>query len=823
METRFTKQATASLERALADAGKLGHTCIGSEHLLLGLLSVKDSAAAKALAEQKITYEAMLESVKEHLGSGVATELSPSDMTPRTQAIIQSAAYECSKRGNGRIGTEHLLFALLLMRDSIAVKLLTASGADIGALGNELMKMMGEDGENSSGRSADDRTRNAENGKNGTISSLEVLGKYGRDLTSLAKSGKLDPVIGRDNETERLVQILSRRTKNNPCLIGEPGVGKTAVVEGLAQRIASGNVPETLQNKTLVSLDVSGMLAGTKYRGEFEERMKGVMDEVSKNPDIILFIDEVHTIVGAGATSEGSMDAANIIKPALSRGELQVIGATTISEYRKYIEKDAALERRFQSVSVGEPSPEDAVKILMGLRKKYEEHHKLTISDEAIEAAVQLSRRYIGDRYLPDKAIDLIDEAASRKRIGSTGMPDEIKALEKELQAVSDQKRDAIVAQDFEKAAELRDRENSLTGEIENKKSEWQKNKAPDSDTVTASDIAEIVTQWTGIPVRKLAEEEGSRLLNLAQLLHERVVGQDEAVEAVAKAVRRSRIGLKDPNRPVGSFVFLGPTGVGKTELSKALAEILFGDENAMIRIDMSEYMEKHSVSKLIGSPPGYVGYDEGGQLTEKIRRKPYSVVLFDEIEKAHPDVFNVMLQILDDGILTDAQGRRVDFKNALIIMTSNLGARELTAKRGSLGFASAESGESDREEMKSKVIGHLKDAFRPEFINRIDEIIVFDKLSDSDIRSIADKMIKTVSERIRSLGVEVTFADAAVDSLSREGTDPIYGARPLRRTITHKVEDSFATAMLDGTFGKGDKVEVTADEKGLVWNKIKE
>ena len=561
------------------------------------------------------------------------------------------------------------------------------------------------------------------------------------------------------------------------------------------------------------------MLAGTKYRGEFEERMKGVMDEVAQNPSVILFIDEIHTIVGAGATGEGSMDAANIIKPALSRGELQVIGATTISEYRKHIEKDAALERRFQPVNVGEPTPEDTVSILKGLRGKYEEHHKLTITDDALEAAVQLSRRYINDRYLPDKAIDLIDEAASRKRIGGVGAPPEIKELEAEIKRVADEKRDAIVAQDFEKAAELRDKENAATKELEDKKAEWEKSKAPDSDKVTSSDIAEIVTQWTGIPVKKLAEEEGQRLLHLGELLHRRVIGQDDAVEAVARAVRRSRIGLKDPNRPVGSFVFLGPTGVGKTELSKALAEILFGDENAMIRVDMSEYMEKASVSKLIGSPPGYIGYDEGGQLTEKIRRKPYSVVLFDEIEKAHPDVFNLMLQILDDGILTDSQGRRVDFKNSVIIMTSNLGARELTQKSGGLGFASV-SEEASRDEIKGKVIAHLKEAFRPEFINRIDEIIVFDKLGSADIRRIADNMIKTVTHRIKELGIDVEFTDEAIDYLAREGTDPVYGARPLRRTITHKVEDSFATAMLDGSFGKGDIVKVGADENGLVWTK---
>ena len=820
MERKFTQYATEALNRALIDAGKLGHTCIGSEHLMLGLLSQKDSAAAKLLNAQNITYELMFERIKEHLGSGVSTELSASDMTPRTKSIIQSAAYECTKRGGATIGTEHLLFSLILMRDSIAVKLILACGADISALGNELIKIMNACDDRAKGSENGEPLRASKNSKGSAISGLETLGKYGRDLTELAKSGKLDPVIGRETETERLVQILSRRTKNNPCLIGEPGVGKTAVVEGLAQRIASGNVPETLEGKLVVSLDVSGILAGTKYRGEFEERMKGVMEELQSNPNIIIFIDEIHTIVGAGATSEGSMDAANIIKPALSRGELQVIGATTLSEYRKYIEKDAALERRFQSVTVGEPSPEDSVKILMGLRKKYEEHHKLAITDEAIEAAVQLSRRYIGDRYLPDKAIDLIDEAASRKRIGSKSVPDDIKQLDSQIKQVSDEKRDAIVSQDFEKAAQLRDKENQLTAKYDQKKAEWEKQKAPNADTVDPTDIAEIVTQWTGIPVKRLAEEEGERLLNLGNLLHERVIGQDEAVEAVAKAVRRSRVGLKDPNRPVGSFVFLGPTGVGKTELSKALAEILFGDENSMIRVDMSEYMEKASVSKLIGSPPGYIGYEEGGQLTEKIRRKPYSVVLFDEIEKAHPDVFNILLQILDDGILTDSQGRRVDFKNAVIIMTSNLGARELTEKKGSMGFASASDIEASREDMKKRVVGHLKEAFRPEFINRIDEIIVFDKLSDADIRRIADKMIEGVCMRIKSLGVDVTFSDTAIDYLAKEGTDPVYGARPLRRTIMHKVEDSFATAMLDGSFGKGDKVEVTANEQGLLWNK---
>ncbi|MBE6610258.1 MAG: ATP-dependent Clp protease ATP-binding subunit [Ruminococcaceae bacterium] len=815
MKPIFSQNARLSISAAVKEAESLGHTCIGSEHILLGILKQTECGASKLLKKFGIDYENVRADVKERLGSGAPTSLAESAQTERFRAIIERAAYECAKRGGETVSTRHFLLSILLMGNSEAVKSIISLGADISQIGKALIDEMNL---KPSGAPA-----NAENKKSEskTLSNLENLSKFGRDLTALAKEGKLDPVIGRETETERLIQILSRRTKNNPCLIGEPGVGKTAVVEGLAIKIATENIPETLKDKSIVSLDVSAMIAGTKYRGEFEERMKGVMEEVMQNNNIILFIDEIHTIVGAGSTGESSMDAANIIKPALSRGELQVIGATTISEYRKYIEKDAALERRFQSVNVGEPSPEDAVKILLGLRPKYEAHHGLKITDEAIEASVQLSRRYIGDRYLPDKAIDLIDEAASRKRIGAQLVPEDIRKLSLDIKSVGKEKADAINAQDYEKAAELRDKEKALTEEYEQKTAERAKTQSPDSGEVTASDIAEIVTQWTGIPVKKLEDEEGSRLLHLSELLHERVIGQNEAVEAVAKAIRRSRIGLKDPNRPAGSFIFLGPTGVGKTELSKALAEILFGDENSMIRIDMSEYMEKASVSKMIGSPPGYIGYDEGGQLTEKIRRKPYSIVLFDEIEKAHPDVFNLMLQILDDGILTDSQGRRVDFKNAVIIMTSNLGARELTERTRSLGFASdSGDGSADRERMKERVMGHLKEAFRPEFINRIDEVIVFDKLSDEDILQIAYKMTSTVAKRIEELGVKVTFEESAVKYLAKEGTDQVYGARPLRRTITHMVEDSFATGMLEGRFAKGDSVTVTADDKGLVWEK---
>ncbi len=814
----YTEHAKSSLINTLHIAEGLGHTFIGSEHLLLALLSEKDSAAYALLERVGADFSKAEETVKSLEGFGTPTELDFNAATPRFASLLEGAAYEAQKRGCNRIGTEHLLFSLLVIRNCAAVSILNKLGVDISSLGSLLISMMNEN--EGSGEGADGKNSSRSSNIPKSRKEHETLDKFGKDLTKAASEGRLDPVIGRDSETERLIQILSRRTKNNPCLIGEPGVGKTAVVEGLAQRIASGNVPENLIGKTLISLDISGMLAGTRYRGDFEERIKSVMNEVASDPTVILFIDELHNIVGAGGTSEGSMDAANIIKPALSRGELQIIGATTIEEYRKYIEKDAALERRFQSVSVGEPSPEDAELILKGLRPKYEEHHKLKITDEALKAAVTLSRRYIGDRYLPDKAIDLIDEAASRKRIGSASKPEELRSAEAELKRLSEEKRDAIVAQKFEEAASLRDKEKKLTEEYEAKKAEWEKNISPDAGDVTESDIAEIVTQWTGIPVKKLEDEEGERLLRMEELLHKRVIGQNEAVDAVAKAIRRSRIGLKDPNRPAGSFIFLGPTGVGKTELSKALAEILFGDENAMIRIDMSEYMEKASVSKLIGSPPGYVGYEEGGHLTEKIRRKPYSVVLFDEIEKAHPDVFNVLLQILDDGILTDSQGRRVDFKNAVIIMTSNLGARHLTVQSSGMGFTSADS-DNDRETMREKVIGELKDTFRPEFVNRIDEIIVFDKLTSEDIRRIADGMIASVQKRIATLGIDVEFDSAAVDYLACEGTDPIYGARPLRRTITHKVEDSFATSMLEGRFKKGDKVKVTSDGNGLVWEKL--
>ena len=630
----------------------------------------------------------------------------------------------------------------------------------------------------------------------------------------MARDGSLDPVIGREREIQRVIQILSRRTKNNPVLIGEPGVGKTAIAEGLAQRIVMGDVPETLKDKRVVSLDLSGMVAGTKYRGDFEERIKAAIDEVVKATDVVLFIDELHTIIGAGA-AEGAIDAANIIKPALGRGEIQVIGATTLNEYRKHVEKDAALERRFQPVTVSEPTEEESVLILKGLRDKYEAHHKLKITDEAIEAAVQMSSRYINDRYLPDKAIDLIDEASSRVRMENLKTPPNLKELEAKKEALANEKEAAVKSQDFERAAGIRDRERQLDEEIETARKNWEDIRTGDRESVGPEDIAAVVSGWTGIPVTSITQDESERLLNMEKVLHERVVGQDDAVSAVAKALRRGRVGLKDPKRPIGSFLFLGPTGVGKTELCKALAEAMFGDENAMLRVDMSEYMERHTVSKLIGSPPGYVGYDEGGQLTEKVRRRPYSVLLFDEIEKAHEDVFNILLQIMEDGILTDAQGRRVDFKNTIIVMTSNVGARNITDKQKKLGFAMAAADEeaSKFENIKSAVMDELKRMFKPEFLNRVDETIVFHQLSRENIRDISAKMLETVMDRVRAMGIAVSADDKAIDILSDKGFDPVYGARPLRRAIQNAVEDAIAEKILDGSIKSGDKVIVTGED----------
>ncbi len=810
MANRFTQKAQAALNAALGFASEMGHTYIGSEHLLMGLIGDGSSVASHYLSEREVTIDKVKAAVAEISGVGSPTSVSAADMTPRTRNIIELSLYEAQRVGQNYIGTEHLLLALLNERDCVAAKIMENLGVSLGDLQHDLNAFLGNNPQREgtaagSGRFGSASPKAPESGKS-TLDNAPTLKSFGRDLTALAKAGKIDPIIGRDTETERVIQILSRRTKNNPCLIGEPGVGKTAVVEGLAQRIVAGNVPENLRDKTIVTLDIASMIAGAKYRGEFEERFKNVMEEVRKNIALILFIDEIHTIIGAGA-AEGAVDAANIIKPALARGEMQVIGATTISEYRKHIEKDAALERRFQSVTVGEPSKDEALLILKGLREKYETHHKLKISDEALEAAVNLSVRYIADRFLPDKAIDLIDEAASRIRISAHTSPTDVKELENKLKSVAAEKESAIGEQNFERAAALRDEELSLKAEYEKQKAAWESTQSTTELTVSASDIADVVTQWTGIPVNRLLEEESEKLLKLDALLKERVVGQDAAVESVARAIRRGRMGLKDPRRPVGSFIFMGPTGIGKTELAKALAEVMFGDAGAMIRLDMSEYMEKHSVSKLIGSPPGYVGFEEGGQLTERIRRKPYSVVLFDEIEKAHPDVFNILLQVLEDGVLTDSQGRHVDFRNTVIILTSNVGAAAMRAGKA-LGFT-AEADKSDDSAVRERMMNALKSTFRPEFLNRIDDIIVFNSLGQADIERIASLMLRDVVGRIEALGISVEVDPSVTGLLAKEGFDATYGARPLRRAVVRLVEDAFSTELLEGRIKSGDRVVI--------------
>ena len=813
MTNRFTRKAQNALNHALIAARSFGHSYVGSEHLLVGLASDSESVSARILAAKGATRAKIIDTITTAIGTGTPTDVTAADLTPRTKQIIEMSAYTSTRLGHSYIGTEHLLLSLLEETDCVALRVLEALGVSATDLKNSLLSYL--DGVE---RTAPvDKAARTQARADGALRDCPTLASYGRNLTALAKEGKLDPIIGRDTETERVIQILARRQKNNPCLIGEPGVGKTAVVEGLAKRIADGNIPEMLRDKSIITVDIPSMIAGAKYRGEFEERLKNVMAEVAKRPDIILFIDEIHTLVGAGA-AEGALDAANILKPALSRGEMQLIGATTIAEYRKNIEKDAALERRFQSVMVGEPSPEDAVRILRGLRDRYEAHHKLKISDDAIEAAVSLSARYINDRYLPDKAIDLVDEAASRLRISRYTSPPDVKALEARVDTLCREKEEAIKAQDFEAAARLRDEEQALRDELRRETTAWQENRRDAALTVTREDIADIVTAWTGIPVRQMESEESKKLLHLDKILKEHIIGQPEAVDAVAKAIRRGRMGLKDPKRPLGSFLFLGPTGVGKTELCRALALVMFGDRNAVIRVDMSEYMEKHSVSRLIGSPPGYVGYDEGGQLTEKIRRKPYSVVLFDEVEKAHTDVLNILLQILDDGMLTDAQGRRVDFKNTVIILTSNIGASAITEKAKSLGFTAAATDE--KAAMEANVMQALKSAFRPEFLNRLDEIIVFNRLTDADIRKIASLLLAELGERIRGIGVEIEFDPSLVAYVAEKGFDPVYGARPLRRAITSLVEDSFSEAMLEGRIASGDRILAKAVEGKVLFEK---
>ena len=795
----FTEKANKALNLAIESAEEMRHNYVGTEHILYGLVKEGSGVAATALNECGVTEDALREKLESINGTMSLVELTPDDFTPRTKRVLRAAVIISSKTGYTYVGTEHLLLAILSESDSYAVAFLEELGVSVERLAQAVSKGM-QGG-------ADDGFGGFENesAPNGSQKGGSALDKFGRDLTQAAKNGEIDPVIGREKEIQRVIQILSRRTKNNPVLIGEPGVGKTAVAEGLALEIAKGNVPEILKDKRVVSLDLTGMVAGAKYRGDFEERIKAAIDEVKKSKNTILFIDELHTIVGAGA-AEGSADAANILKPSLARGDFQVIGATTLNEYRKYIEKDAALERRFQPVKVGEPTPEQAVQILKGLRDSYEAHHKVKITDEAINAAVTLSSRYIADRYLPDKAIDLIDEGASKVRLASLTSPDNVKELEDEIADYEKEKASAINEQDFERAARLRDEQKELQTKLDDAKKKWQEQQKGNSGEVTAEDIAKIVSEWTGIPVVQLTKEESERLLNMENVLHERVIGQSEAVTAIAKAIRRGRVGLKDPKRPVGSFIFLGPTGVGKTELCKALAEAMFGDENAMLRLDMSEYMEKHTVSKLIGSPPGYVGFEEGGQLTEKVRRKPYSVVLFDEIEKAHPDVFNMLLQILEDGRLTDSQGRTVDFKNTIIIMTSNVGARLITEKQSSLGFNSENENaeESEKKDIKELVTGELRKVFRPEFLNRVDDIIVFNKLNKDEIKQIAVKMLKTLENRLDKMNIKISFTDNAVSEIADKCFDENYGARPLRRAIQNEIEDPLSEQMLEGKVKDG-------------------
>lgn len=795
----FTEKANKALNLAIESAEEMRHNYVGTEHILYGLVKEGSGVAATALNECGVTEDALREKLESINGTMSLVELTPDDFTPRTKRVLRAAVIISSKTGYTYVGTEHLLLAILSESDSYAVAFLEELGVSVERLAQAVSKGMQGGAEEGFGGFEN------ESAPNGSQKGGSALDKFGRDLTQAAKNGEIDPVIGREKEIQRVIQILSRRTKNNPVLIGEPGVGKTAVAEGLALEIAKGNVPEILKDKRVVSLDLTGMVAGAKYRGDFEERIKAAIDEVKKSKNTILFIDELHTIVGAGA-AEGSADAANILKPSLARGDFQVIGATTLNEYRKYIEKDAALERRFQPVKVGEPTPEQAVQILKGLRDSYEAHHKVRITDEAINAAVTLSSRYIADRYLPDKAIDLIDEGASKVRLASLTSPDNVKELEDEIADYEKEKASAINEQDFERAARLRDEQKELQTKLDDAKKKWQEQQKGNSGEVTAEDIAKIVSEWTGIPVVQLTKEESERLLNMENVLHERVIGQSEAVTAIAKAIRRGRVGLKDPKRPVGSFIFLGPTGVGKTELCKALAEAMFGDENAMLRLDMSEYMEKHTVSKLIGSPPGYVGFEEGGQLTEKVRRKPYSVVLFDEIEKAHPDVFNMLLQILEDGRLTDSQGRTVDFKNTIIIMTSNVGARLITEKQSSLGFNSENENaeESEKKDIKELVTGELRKVFRPEFLNRVDDIIVFNKLNKDEIKQIAVKMLKTLENRLDKMNIKISFTDNAVSKIADKGFDENYGARPLRRAIQNEIEDPLSEQMLEGKVKDG-------------------
>ena len=805
---KFTNKAKKVIEIANDISIELGHKYIGTEHILYGLVKEGEGIAGKVLLNKGITEDKIIKKTEEMLGKGKQIKESMG-FTPRSKKVLENAFLEAKRVGYNFIGTEHLLLAILKEEDCIAIKIITELNIEISKIYTEIARVINEE-ENQ------DINKEITKGK-GSFALTPTLNQFGEDITLKAEEGKYDNIIGREQEIERIIQILSRRTKNNPCLIGEPGVGKTAIIEGLAEKIVNGDVPEILKEKRIVNVDISGMVAGAKYRGDFEERIKKALNEVKKVGDVILFIDEVHTIVGAGA-AEGAIDAANILKPLLARGEIQLIGATTIEEYRKYIEKDSALERRFSPVNVEQPSEKETIEILKGIRDKYEAHHNVKITDEAIETAVKLSSRYITDRFLPDKAIDLIDESASQVRMKIYNEPDEIKMLQEKIDIIMKEKEEAIYNQEFEKAATIRDEEKELKDRLEKSLNLWRKKKTKDIIEITEDNITEVISKWTGIPVQKLSQDDNEKLKNLEEKLHERIIGQDEAVKAVAKAIRRGRVGLKDPKRPIGSFLFLGPTGVGKTELSKAISEILFENENAMIRLDMSEYMESHSVSKLIGSPPGYIGFDNGGQLTEKIRRKPYSVILFDEIEKAHPDVMNLLLQILEDGRLTDSQGREVNFKNTVIIMTSNLGARHITEKK-TLGFGETSKENEEYEEIKKEVIKELKRELRPEFINRIDEIIVFHKLNDEDMKKIAQIMLKQVENRLKEQKFLIEIDESVASLIIDKGIDKTFGARPLRRTIQNLIEDKISEEILDGKLNKNKKSTINVVENEIVVN----
>ena len=805
----FTEKAQRVMYYAQEEARAMRYPAVGTEHLLMGILREGDSVAARALLELGVTLEKVHELISQVVTPGNTVIGNEIAITPRVKKVLQLAQEEAVRWGVNYIGTEHLLLGLLHEGEGLAAQVLQALDVHPDALRKQVMALLGGTGTMDANIAGGAKSTSAKN--------RDMLNEFGRNLNELVEQGKIDPVIGRDTEIERVIQVLCRRTKNNPALLGEPGVGKTAIAEGLAQRIVNGNVPELLRNKEVFTLDIGSMVAGARYRGDFEERLKKVMDEVKKDSNIILFIDEMHTLIGAGS-AEGSLDAANILKPELARGDIQCIGATTLDEYRKHIEKDAALERRFQPITVNEPSEEDAIAILKGIRDKYEAHHSVEISDEAIEAAVKLSGRYISDRFLPDKAIDLIDEAASRVRLQTYTAPPDIKALEEELERLSKEKEAAVISQEYEKAAMYRDREKETQAELNRLTEEWKNGATAKAKVVTGEDIAQIVSKWTGVPVTKLQAEDTERLLHMEEILHQRVVGQDEAVKAVSRAVRRAQSGLKSPKRPIGSFLFLGPTGVGKTELARALAEVLFDDEDAVIRVDMSEYMEKHSVARMVGAPPGYVGHDEGGQLTEAVRRKPYSIVLLDEIEKAHPDVFNILLQVLDDGRLTDSQGRTVDFKNTVIIMTSNIGASYI--KNSTVGFGTAGNGEENKAEydkMKSRVMEALKATFRPEFLNRVDETIVFHALEKEHIMQIVDLMMKDLHKRLAEQNITMEVTAEAKAKLVEDGYDPAYGARPLRRTIQRQVEDPLAEDLLRGRYQAGDVVKVDVTKDGVV------